>query len=141
MVESTGAELCAIIEDFELGQLQYDDCLQIAKSVENTGKKLKLFKDDSLDLVLTANQLGTIALKAQNFARSQSLLEKALAKYLSDLQPRLSPFAHLYYNLGNLHMAKKDHLCALDFFKQALAENPFAMCADFSGAQDESKKF
>lgn len=121
MVESTGAELCAIIEQFEFGELQFEDCFQIAKSIENTGKKMRLFKDEALELVLTANQLGTIALKAQNFERAQSLLEKALLRFTADLHPKISAFSHLHYNLGNMFMAKKEHIEALSCFKQALA--------------------
>jgi tetratricopeptide (TPR) repeat protein len=77
-------------------------------------------------LSIVANQLGAIALKAGSFERAESLLTKSLDKLNDAL-----PYSHLLYNLGNLFMAKKDHLKALLFYSRALKASPYRHCNSF----------
>jgi len=90
-----------------------------------------------------ANQLGTIAIKASSYQRAESILCKALTKYTEtkEVNEAISSYSHLLYNLGNLYMAKKDHLQALHYYKEALQASPFVDCCDFDLAKDESAKF
>ena len=77
---------------------------------------LKIAKDKQTDfgLCMQANTLGTIALKANDFARAERLLLKANEKYCATRE--LLPYSHLMYNLGNVYMALKDHGTALEYY-------------------------
>ena len=130
-------EVCAQIDHvISMANQQYNQCLERAKEMEELGKEMKRRKGE-MELVVVGNQLGTLALKAQQFDRAESLLQKALAKHTSTSLN----FSHLHYNLGNLYMAKKDHLQALHHYTTALKASPFSQTSDFSVSQNESSTF
>lgn len=87
--------------------------------------------------------MGTIAIKASSYERAESILSKALTKYTetAEVNQEITSYSHLLYNLGNLYMAKKDHMRALDFYNKALQASPFLACSDFDTSNEESAKF
>ena len=82
-----------------------DETLEKCSHFDQIGKELR--GGSELSLAIKANALGTIALKAGSLVRAKSLLVKALELYLPFKNSL--PWSHLFYNLGNLYMALKDH--------------------------------
>ena len=84
--------------------------------------------------------MGTMALKAKSYDRAKSLLGKALQITETFHQPY--PYTHLLYNLGNLHLAIKDHTHALEYYLMALKRSPYNNIDTFEGFSDiEGLKF
>jgi len=81
-----------------------------------------------------ANQIGSIALQAKSYERAESLLLKANSM-IPDIEEGLA-YSHLYYNLGNLFLARKDHFCALSYYQEAVKVSPYRLLNDFKDFED-----
>jgi tetratricopeptide (TPR) repeat protein len=59
---------------------------------------------------------------------------------IPEIQEEGLAYSHLYYNLGNLFLARKDHFCALSYYQESIKCSPYRLLKDFKDYDDASIK-